>query len=316
MPVVTIRHTTRYRYHRQVAFGEHRIMFRPHESYDQRILDARLTISPQPIELRHVQDVFGNCVSIAKFAGEAEALTFTSEVTLDHDPSPLASEEEDLIDTSVFPVAYDPDDMPDLLRSIERQYPDPERRLEQWARGFLREDGPTGVLATLTAMTRAIYSTFSYAQRLQGGCQAPLETLALNQGTCRDFAMLMVEAARALGLAARFVSGYIYSSASMGVSPSNASRKGGGHTHAWVRVYLPSCGWVEFDPTNGILGNTDLIRVAVVRDPRQASPLSGSYEGEAEDFDSMQVEAKRASVRSGACQTRTARRLTLNRDRS
>jgi transglutaminase-like putative cysteine protease len=292
MPVVTIRHTTRYRYHRQVAFGEHKIMFRPQESYDQRILDARLIISPEPVELRHMHDVFGNCVSIARFAGEAQELTFTSEVTLDHDPSPLGSEETDLIDTSVFPVAYDPDDMPDLMRSIERQHPDPERRLERWAHGFLREDGPTRVLAALTAMTCAIHSTFSYAQRLQGGCQTPLETLALNQGTCRDFAMLMVEAARTLGLAARFVSGYIYASASTGVSHASASRKGGGHTHAWVRVYLPICGWVEFDPTNGILGSTDLIRVAAVRDPRQASPLSGSYEGEAEDFDAMQVQVE------------------------
>jgi transglutaminase-like putative cysteine protease len=292
MPVVTIRHTTRYSYHRRVAFGEHRIMFRPHESYDQHILSSRLTISPEPVELRHVHDVFGNCVSLARFAGEAKALSFTSEVTLEHEPSPLSATPEDMIDTAVFPFAYDADDMADLLRSIERQYPDPDRRLERWAHSFLREDGPTGVLAALTAMTRTIHSTFSYAQRLRGGCQAPLETLALNQGTCRDFAMLMVEAARALGLAARFVSGYSYSSASVGVSASDPSRKGGGHTHAWVSVYLPSCGWVEFDPTNGILGNTDLIRVAVVRDPRQALPLYGSYEGEAEDFDSMQVQVE------------------------
>jgi transglutaminase-like putative cysteine protease len=290
MPVVSIRHTTLYSYHRPVTFGEHRIMFRPHESYDQRILSANLVISPEPVTLRHVRDVFGNCVSLARFAGEARELR----VTLDHAPSPLVSDQEDMFDaqTTTTPFAYSPDDMPDLLRSIERQHADPDRRLERWAQSFLRQDGPTSVLRTLAAMTQTIHATFGYAQRLQAGCQTPLETLARNQGTCRDFAMLMVEAARALGLAARFVSGYIYSAGSAGLVPSNPSRKGGGHTHAWAAVYLPSGGWVEFDPTNGIVGNTDLIRVAVVRDPRQALPLSGSYEGEAQDFDSMQVQVE------------------------
>jgi transglutaminase-like putative cysteine protease len=291
MPVVTIRHTTRYTYHRPVGLGEHRIMFRPQESYDQRILDARLTISPAPVELRQIRDVFGNCVSVARFAGESRELTFTSEVTLDHAPAPLVA--DDLADeASTFPVAYDADDLPDLLRCMERQHADPDRRLERWAHGFLRPDGPTGVLCALSEMTRAIHTRFSYAQRLQGGCQTPLETLSLNQGACRDFAMLMVEAARTLGLAARFVSGYVYSAAAAGPVPSNPARKGGGHTHAWTAVYLPGRGWVEFDPTNGIIGNTDLIRVAVVRDPRQASPLSGAYDGEAEDFDSLQVEVE------------------------
>jgi len=291
MPVVTIRHTTRYSYHRPVGLGEHRIMFRPQESYDQRILDARLTISPEPAELRQVRDVFGNCISVARFAGEARELSFVSEVTLEHEPAVLTP--DDLADAaSTFPVAYDADDLPDLLRCIERQHADPDRRLERWAHGFLRQDGATGVLAALSEMTRAIHTRFSYAQRLAAGCQTPLQTLERNQGTCRDFAMLMVEAARTLGLAARFVSGYVYCAASAGLAPSNPARKGGGHTHAWAAVYLPNRGWVEFDPTNGIVGNTDLIRVAVVRDPRQASPLCGSYDGEAEDFASMQVEVE------------------------
>ncbi len=295
MPALDIRHTTRYSYNRPVAFGEHKVMFRPHESYDQRILSARLVITPEPTQVRHVQDVFGNSVSVARFSSRASELVFASEVVLDHTPSPLVSDHEDLIDAKAptFPFAYSPDDMPDLLRSIERQHPDPDRVLERWAHSFLRSDGPTGVLAALSAMTQVIHTQFSYAQRLEGGAHAPLDTLRSRQGSCRDFAMLMIEAARALGLAARFVSGYIYSSKSGGSSPKG--RQGGGHTHAWVRVYLPSCGWVEFDPTNGIVGNTDLIRVAVVRDPRQASPLSGSYEGEALDFNAMEVKVEVAT---------------------
>jgi transglutaminase-like putative cysteine protease len=287
MPIVSVRHLTRYRYRRPVGFGEHRIMFRPQESYDQRVIESRLVIDPEPVELRYAHDVFGNVVGIARFARPAESLTFESHVRLDHMPAPLVSDEADTIDAraQTFPFAYDADDMPDLLRSIERQHADPERVLQRWAQGFLRPDGPTGMVDALTAMTRAIHTGFSYAQRLYGPAQAPLETLRLRQGTCRDFAVLMMEAARSLGLAARFVSGYIYSSA----EPTLPKHQGGGHTHAWVRVYLPSCGWAEFDPTNGIVGATDLIRVAIVRDPRQATPLTGSYDGDAADFLGMDV---------------------------
>ena len=288
MPILTVRHLTRYRYARPVSFGEHRVMFRPQESYDQRILEQRLVILPEPAELRFVHDVFGNCVGIARFAGRAREISFESHVRLEHTPAPLVTEEEDLIDAArpTFPFAYSTEDMPDLMRSIERQHGDPDRKLERWAQRFLRKDGPTGVLAALSAMTHAIHADFTYAQRLYGPAQAPQETLRLGSGTCRDFAMLMMEAARSLGLAARFVSGYIYSPR----FANGPKRAGGGHTHAWVRVYLPSCGWVEFDPTNGIVGATDLIRVAITRDPRQAAPLIGSYDGDAQDLLGMDVE--------------------------
>jgi transglutaminase-like putative cysteine protease len=117
--------------------------------------------------------------------------------------------------------------------------------------------------------------------------------LKLSSGTCRDFAVLMMEAARSLGLAARFVSGYLY------VKDSASPRLGGGATHAWLQVYLPGAGWVEFDPTNGIVGNHDLIRVAVVRDPRHAIPLAGTYIGAPGDFLSMDVEVSVTDQPSG-----------------
>jgi len=263
-------------------------MFRPRESYDQRLLESRLVVSPEPAELRYVQDVFGNCVAIARFAERSCELTFESFVRLDHTPTPLAADTEDEIDLSVrYPFAYSAEDMPDLLRSIERQFPDPDGRLEAWARRFTHTGRPTRVLGMLTEMTRAIRSDFTYGVRLHGGPQTPLETLERGAGSCRDFAMLMIEAVRSLGLAARFVSGYIYSPAS---GRGDARRAGGGHTHAWVRVYLPSCGWVEFDPTNGIVGNTDLIRVAVARDPRQAVPLHGTWSGPNGAYEGMDVE--------------------------
>ena len=291
MPILHIRHLTTYRYRREVGFGEHRLMMRPKESYDQRVLSASLRIGPEPCEVRHMHDVFGNCVTLARFDRRADRLSFESRVTLEHSPAPLVEEPGEAIAASgpAFPFAYGAEDMPDLLRSIERGHPDTDGAVAAWARRFLRWNGATPVLSLLAEMTRAVRADFAYAKRLDGPPQSPAVTLALRSGTCRDFAVLMMEAARSLGLAARFVSGYIYSP-----SPKDAagSRIGGGHTHAWLQVYLPSCGWVEFDPTNGIVGAVDLVRVAVTRDPRQAVPLSGVWDGEAADALGMEVEVE------------------------
>jgi transglutaminase-like putative cysteine protease len=118
-----------------------------------------------------------------------------------------------------------------------------------------------------------------------------VRTLKVGSGTCRDFALLMMEAVRSLGLAARFVSGYLYSP-----GRDRGGHVGGGSTHAWVRVYLPGAGWVEFDPTNGIVGNRDLIRVAVARDPGQALPLHGTWTGFPSDSLGMAVEVSVTST--------------------
>lgn len=128
------------------------------------------------------------------------------------------------------------------------------------------------------------HARFTYLRREEPGTQDPISTLQMGTGSCRDFALLMMEAVRSLGLAARFVSGYLY------VPAKDGGHVGGGATHAWVEVYLPGAGWMEFDPTNGIIGNRDLIRVAVVRDPRQAVPLSGTWTGDPSDLIGMDVE--------------------------
>ena len=292
MPTLTVRHVTTYRYRQAVAFGEHRLMFRPREGHDQRLLEARLDISPAPASLRWVHDVFGNCVAYARFAGRACELRFESFVRLDHSSAnALDFEIEDYART--YPFTYDTDDMPDLLRSIERHAPDPGRAVAIWARQFLSRQGPTDTRAMLVAMTMAIKSTFTYVAREEKGVQTAAETLRLGRGSCRDFAILMIDAVRSLGLAARFVSGYLY-------SPAGEDRVGGGATHAWVRVYLPGAGWIEFDPTNGIIGNHGLIRVAVTRDPRQAIPLSGSWTGFPSDCLGMTVDV---SVKSSPAPT-------------
>jgi transglutaminase-like putative cysteine protease len=140
-------------------------------------------------------------------------------------------------------------------------------------------------------MTHGIRETFAYRKRHEHGTQHPLDTLQTGAGTCRDYALLMIEALRQLGIAARFVSGYLFLA-----GDRVNGYLGGGSTHAWVQVYLPSAGWIEFDPTNGIVGSRDLIRVAVARDPRQAIPLHGVYLGAADAFREMEVNINVVSV--------------------
>ncbi len=283
MPLLIIRHMTRYSYSQPVSFGEHRIMMRPRESFDQRMVSARLEIDPEPAALRWVHDVFGNSVALARFEGRATELTVTSTTQLDHAPS--SGHQIEIEDYArLFPFTYSSEDMPDLLRSIERQHLDPERIVDRWARCFVADNGATGTIELLADMAATIRRRFTYVPRHAKGTQTPIETLARRQGTCRDFAVLMIEAVRALGFAARFVSGYVY-------DPSwNEGRVGGGNTHAWVRVFLPGSGWVEFDPTNGIIGSQGLVRVAVARDPYQAIPLSGTWAGRPGSYEGMRVE--------------------------
>jgi transglutaminase-like putative cysteine protease len=276
MPVLAVQHVTTYRYKQPVSFGEHRMMLRPREGHDQRLLSAELRITPEPSELRWLHDVFGNSVAVARFAGRATELRFDSTVRLDHAPGnalefPVGEGAE------TYPFAYSTDEGPDLARSIERQYPDPGREVDRWVRQFLRTDGPTDTPALLTTITHAIRARFTYVAREEMGVQDPIRTLRLGSGSCRDFAVLMIEAVRALGFAARFVSGYLY--VPQRSTPGQPGRVGGGATHAWLQVYVPGAGWVEMDPTNGIVGNRDLIRVAVTRDHRHAVPLHGTWTG-------------------------------------
>lgn len=278
MPILAVRHLTRYRYRKPVALGEHRLMLRPREGHDQRILRESLVIAPEPTTLRFVHDVFGNSVALARFSGVSDELSIESRIELDHRPEPPA--EADAARVS-FPVPYDAWDLIDLASSLAPAHSDIDGRLAYWVGPFVSAHGRVGALAILAAMTRAIQRGFTYSRRLSGSAQSPAQTLATGSGTCRDFAVLLMEAARALRMPARFVSGYIR---------SGGQHQGGGHTHAWVRVYLPHCGWVEFDPTNGIVGSDDLIRVAVAREPGQACPLSGSFDGDADDCLGMDVE--------------------------
>jgi len=286
MPSLTIRHVTTYRYRRPVAFGEHRMMLRPRDSHDQRVIEARLRIDPEPRSLRFVQDAFGNHVGIARFSGRAKNLRFESVVRLEH--SPLDAAGLDLEDARAFPVAYSADETPDLAHYIQRHPADPDDEIGRWARRFLPTDGSIGAYELLTRLARGSHRDFLYKRREAKGIQPALETLRLGHGSCRDFAMLMIEAARSFGVAARFASGYLAIPLDDPREPSGGSARGS--THAWAQVYLPEAGWIDFDPTHGDAGANGLVTVAVVRDPHHAIPLHGTFTGFASDPLGMEVE--------------------------
>jgi len=290
MSILRIRHRTSYEYRSPVELGEHRLMTRPRDSHDLRLLDAALTIDPAPSEVRWIHDVFGNSIAIVHFDSSMRTLglTVTSDFRAEHFP---ADPEAILVDAYAgrLPFEYSSSDIEDLGRTRELHYADPERRIETWTRSLVQRLLEEGTLEALNALTLAIKRDFRYEVRQAAGVQSPLETLEHRSGSCRDFALLMMEAVRSLGLAARFVSGYLYDDARVG---TGAKLVGGGSTHAWVQVYLPGAGWVEYDPTNALVGGRNLIRVAVTRDPSQAIPLAGSFIGAPDAHRAMTVEVE------------------------
>lgn len=296
-----ITHTTTYRYAVPVRFGEHRVMFRPRDSHDLRVLATDLVVSPESA-VRLIQDPHSNSVALVTPLSPAAELKIVCSFRIEHALTnnlelPLAPGAE------FFPFAYSVEERFDLEHYLRPHYDDPEGALTEWARQFLRTDGPTGTRELLLAMNQHIKDTLVYAGRDEEGTQTPLETLARQSGSCRDFALLMMEAARRLGVATRFVSGYLYDSTlDPDVDPHTGETAvaedhtpdtvGAGATHAWLQAYLPGAGWVPFDPTNNLTGGSQLIRVGVARDPKQAAPVVGSWYGEPEAYLGMTVDVR------------------------
>jgi len=290
-----ITHTTTYRYKQPVRFGEHRVMFRPRDSHDLRVLATDLVVSPEAA-VRLIQDPHSNSVALVTPLVEADELRIVCSFRIEHAVTnnlelPLAPGAE------FFPFSYSVEERFDLEQYLRPHYDDPLGALSAWARQFIRTDGPTGTRDLLLAMNQFIKHEFTYAGRDEEGTQTPLETLERQTGSCRDFALLMMEAARRLGVATRFVSGYLYDPSLDVVSAGGtvdmpSETVGAGSTHAWLQAYLPGAGWVPFDPTNNLTGGSQLVRVGVARDPRLAAPISGSWYGEPDAYVGMAVDVR------------------------
>ena len=298
MPILSVRHVTTYRYRQPVAFGEHRMMLRPRDDDDQRVLHSELTITPAPKALTWTQDRFGNHVATAHFSDRAEKLRFVSTIRLDHAPADFR--DADIADFArTYPFAYAAEERPRLerfMRPLSRH-----KRLDRWSAKFFRDDGSADTHALLVDMTQTIRRSFKHIARHEKGVQDPVLTLDRGSGSCRDLAVLMIAALRLRGIAARFVSGYLHLADDEADHEANDNDEAddndeecmtGGNTHAWVQVYVPGPGWVDFDPSGGRVGSRNLIRVAVVTDPREAVPLQGTWYGSASDHLAMEVAVK------------------------
>lgn len=261
------------------------MMLRPRDDSDQKVLESQLEITPEPTELAWARDVFGNHVAVARFADRASELRFESTIHVDHTAACFrAADIEDSART--HPFAYATEDRAGLARFIAPLSPHP--RVDHWAAGFLRKDGSADTHKLLVDMTQSIRRTFKHTARHEKGTHDPVRTLQLGSGSCRDLAVLMIEALRSLGIAARFVSGYMH----LADDDDDDETMTGGNTHAWVQIYVPGLGWVDFDPSSGMIGNQNLVRVAVVHDPREAIPLQGTWIGAASDHLAMKVGVK------------------------
>ena len=293
MTILHVRHTTVYRYRRPVTLGDHRLMLRPRDSHDLRLIQTSLNLSP-PATLRWSHDVFGNSIAIASFAEPSAELRIESNLELEtyvvKRPAFQITPE-----AASYPFIYSADDRIDLGRMLERHHPDPTDRLGAWARGFIRSS-PTDTLALLADLNNGVAAWISYQSRETEGTQTPVETLNRGWGSCRDLAILLIEAARSLGFGARVVTGYLYNPAADGDA---AAAIGAGTTHAWADIYLPGAGWIAYDPTNGTIGGDDLIRVAVTRDISQAVPIAGSFVGASNDYLGMTVDVSVVSENRG-----------------
>ena len=292
MRTLRILHRTRYTYDRPVAFGEHTLMIRPRDGHDMRILDSSLTVSPRA-DVHWAFDTFGNSVAVLSFHDEADELLIESELLLRRYglDEPLARFERY---AGAFPVQYDADERIDLGPYMMAEHPQDQPVLAAWIAQALPQL-PGGSLQVLGALGTAIHEAFRYARREAEGVQTPAETLRLGTGTCRDFSLMFIEAARGLGFAARFVTGYLHDEASG--NDSGEDMTGGGATHAWADVFVPGAGWLEVDPTNRIVASRNLIRVATTRTPAQAMPISGTFAREGGTLLGLQVSVSVTDVR-------------------
>lgn len=264
-------HRTYYNYTDTVTLGPHHFLLRPREDHDLRIESFTLNITPDAKIYWH-RDVEGNSVAIANFINPTQQLMVESEVIIrQYNEFPL-----DFIvaDYAInYPFSYNEEDQ--FLLSPYRVLPDQKSReiLNNWIFKTWKSDEHIQTYTLLQRITETICKTMTYKVREEPGVQSAEETLSLGSGSCRDFALLFMEAVKCLGLASRFVSGYLH-------APLMSSQVGS--THAWAEVYLPGGGWKGFDPTTGEIVGTDHIPVAVSRLAESVPPVSGSYAGSAE----------------------------------
>jgi transglutaminase-like putative cysteine protease len=265
-----ILHRTYYNFSGPVQLQPHRLLLRPREGPGLHIEFSKLDTSPAA-QIRWLRDAYDNSVAIATFASPTTQLAIVSEyIVQQFDEAPLDFLVEDFAVN--YPFYYDGDTAEVLRPYLDNLPQDNQSALAAWVRQYWQPGELVQTYGLLARLCTAINQSMTYEMREQPGVQSALETLTRGVGSCRDFANLFMEAARFLGLAARFVSGYLNSPFVDGSS---------GSTHAWAEVYLPGAGWKGFDPTTGEIAGSRHIAVAVARLPEVVSPVTGAFFGPA-----------------------------------
>lgn len=266
-----IEHITRYRYTAPVSFGLHRLVLRPREGHRTTVVSHKLRLQPRAL-LTWMTDVFGNHIAFAEFLEHSDEMTVINEVVMDLlDPeSDEGAASVSRPSTVTLPVSYLQSEKAVVEAYGVPVYPDELEQVRQWTEQVLSAHPASTAMEAVQTISTAIHRLITYRRREEPGVQSPGATLALSSGSCRDMATLGMEAVRSLGLAARFVSGYV---------ESTASAAGRGSTHAWLEAYLPDSGWCGFDPTSGRITGLRHIPLGVSSHPRGVMPVSGSYDG-------------------------------------
>jgi transglutaminase-like putative cysteine protease len=271
-------HTTTYAYSQAVDLLPHTMLVRPREGHDVWIESAQLTMTPAATVQWH-RDTYDNSVAVASFAEPTTVLSIQSDVTLQHfDAQPLNF----VVPESAvnFPFSYHPTERMDLFPYTMPVFPTDYESVGDWVSEFWSPSQVVETYGLLDMLNTAIHQRFTYTVREEPGVQSPATTLLHQRGSCRDFATLFIAACRYLGLAARFVSGYLH---------CPETEAGHGSTHAWAELYLPGVGWKGFDSTSGEVVGNDHIAVAVHRRPEAVPPVTGAFVGQLSQPATMQV---------------------------
>jgi transglutaminase-like putative cysteine protease len=278
MRQLKIKHLTTYEYSNAVEFLPHKLLLRPREGHDIRIESSRLEITPAH-KVKWHRDVNDNSVAVVNFLQPDARITFLSEVIIEHyEESPL----DFLIEPSAvnFPFHYDATEGIDLMPYQMSIFPGDAKILREWMNPFWRLGQILETYVLLDSINKAIATQIEYQIREEPGVQSPTATLTKKSGSCRDMATLFIEACRLIGLAARFVSGYLH---------APVSEAGYGSTHAWSEIYLPGAGWKGFDSTIGEVVGSQHIAVAVSRHPEAVPPIAGAFLGVLDILPTMKV---------------------------
>jgi transglutaminase-like putative cysteine protease len=263
-----ILHRTYYNFSGLVRLQPHALRLRPREGHELRIESSSLKITPAA-KLRWQRDAEDNSVAIATFDTPASQLLIESNVVIQqYNENPLDFLVADY--ATHYPFAYQADDQVLLSPYMNVAGNPANGQLAAWLANLWRPGERIQTYALLQRLCTHINKTQAYQLREEPGVQAPAETLSRGSGSCRDFAHLFMAAARHLGLASRFVSGYLH-------TPPSATNFGA--THAWAEVFLPGAGWKGFDPTIGDIVGSSHIAVAVARLPESVPPVAGSFVG-------------------------------------